>query len=66
MVYSLKRFFVICDKCGKDIETNAADEIIANETAQRKGWKCITTYPFGDKYHPPVYKNYCPKCKEQL
>lgn len=48
------------------METNASDIVIANEEAQRKGWKCVTTYSYSGAYHPPVYKNYCPECKREM
>ena len=65
MIHSRLRFFVTCDKCGETIETNAANEVIADREAERKGWKCVVTYSYSGAYHPPVYTNYCPKCKEE-
>lgn len=65
MIHSRLRYFVTCDECGKTIETNAANEVIANQEAERKGWKCVVTYSCDRAYHPPVYTNYCPKCKEE-
>lgn len=65
MINSRLRYFVTCDKCGKTIETNAANQIIASLEAERKGWKCDVIYSYSGAYHPPVYTNYCPKCKEE-
>ena len=59
MIYSRLRYYITCDKCGKTIETNAADEHIAAETAIRKGWTSELIYPtFRDMLI------LCPKCKE--
>lgn len=63
MIYSQTRYYVRCDECGETIETNAANEKIACETAQREGWN-ITELD----YRPRVPMNYmctCPKCKER-
>lgn len=59
MIYSRPRYYITCDKCGKTIETNAADEHIAAETAIREGWTSEIIHP---TY--PRYVNLCPKCKE--
>lgn len=64
MIYSQQRFYVRCDRCGKTIETNAADERIASETAKRAGWYCNTV--FSMVYHGSKNVNLCPKCKEEL
>lgn len=66
MIYSQQRFYVQCDRCGKTIETNAADERIASETAKRAGWYCNTVLSMGGIYHKPKNVNLCPKCKEEL
>lgn len=63
MIYSRLRFYVCCDNCGKTIETNAAEERIAAETAERLGWECKTILPFKGRYHQPKYVNLCPECK---
>lgn len=62
MIYSQQRFYARCDKCGKTIETNAADLKTAKETAERKGWKVSIR----DRNPLLVfdYICYCPKCKE--
>ena len=65
MIYSQIRYYVCCDKCGNTIETNAADEDIAAETAKREGWSCTTLMTFKGKYQKPNYVNLCPKCKEE-
>lgn len=65
MFYSRLRFYVCCDKCGKTIETNAADERIASETAEREGWMCKILLPFKGAYHGPKYVNLCPDCKNE-
>ena len=64
MINSRLRYVVTCDKCGEAIETNAADKFTAHREAEKKGWKCVITYSYSGAYHPPVYTNYCPKCKE--
>ncbi len=65
MIYSRIRYYVCCDKCGKTIETNAADEDIAAETAKRQGWRCNTMLSLKGTYQKPKYINLCPKCKEE-
>lgn len=65
MIYSRLRYYVCCDKCGKTIETNAADEDIAAETAKREGWQCNALLSLKGTYHKPKYINLCPKCKEE-
>lgn len=65
MIYSRPRFYVCCDKCGTTIETNAADERIASETAKRQGWFCNTILRFSGVYKNPKYVNLCPECKEE-
>ena len=59
MIYSRTRYYVCCDKCGKTIETNAANEQIADETAVRLGW---TGYSLSQY---TKYLHLCPKCKEE-
>lgn len=63
MIIQRPRIYVICDVCGKTIETNAADERIAEETAKREGWECQTLLQYKGKYRKPTYVNLCPKCK---
>lgn len=65
MIYSRLRFYICCDNCGKTIETNAADEKIAAETAQREGWECETLLRYSGTYRQPRYVNLCPKCKKE-
>ena len=65
MIYSRIRYYVCFDKCGKTIETNAADENIAAETARREGWRCNILLSLKGTYHKPKYVNLCPKCKEE-
>lgn len=65
MIYSRPKFYVCCDNCGKTIETNAANERIAAETARRRGWKCHTLLRFSGLYNSTKYVNLCPKCKEE-
>lgn len=60
MIYSRPRYYITCDKCGKTIETNAADEHIAAETAIREGWTSELIHP---TY--PRYVNLCNECKEK-
>lgn len=61
MIYSRLRYYVCCDKCGKTIETNAADERIASETAKLDGWMC----KIKGAYLGPKYVNLCPECKQE-
>ena len=66
MIYSRIRYYVVCDNCGKTVETNAADERIAEETAKREGWECVHMLKWKGVYCPPKYVNLCPKCKEKI
>ena len=63
MIYSRIRYYVCCDKCGKTIETKAADELIAAETVKREGWECNKCSALVSA--KPIYTNLCPKCKEE-
>ncbi len=60
MIYSEKIIYVRCDRCRAVLKTNAADAVIARETAERKGW-FIT-----DKGDWLKERHYCPKCKKIL
>lgn len=63
MIYQRPRFYIVCDECGLTIETNAAEEKIAAETAKRQGWECIKLRTYLDG--TTKYLNLCPKCKEK-
>ena len=54
----------MCDKCGKTVETNAADERIASKAVEREGWECQGYLTYSGAYHKPRYVNLCPKCSK--
>lgn len=56
MIFTLHIKVVKCDRCGKRLETNAATDQIANETAERNGWL------IADKGNWLRERHYCQDC----
>ena len=56
MIHTKTTYEIICDDCGKILDTNAASARIARETAERKGWKSYIIFT-GEKH-------YCPECRK--
>ena len=56
MIFTIHIKVVKCDRCGGWIETNAATDRIAIETAERNGWV------IADKGDWLRERHYCPHC----
>ena len=59
MIVPIHGYYVICDKCGEKLDTNAATKEIARESAIRKGWQVLGLMN-GE------YEHWCPKCWEKM
>lgn len=60
MIVPIHGYYVICDECGEKLDTNAATEEIAKETAIKKGWHVFRRWTTGE------YEHWCLKCWEKM